>query len=60
MKHFAKVIGIKYTLRGGEHLSKDETCVIVANHQSSMDILGNLTGLNFFSVETNRFFCYQL
>lgn len=41
MKHIAKVIGMKYTLRGRENLSKDETYVIVANHQSCLDILGN-------------------
>lgn len=38
--HISKVIGIKWTLRGAEMLSKDRTCVIVANHQSSLDIQG--------------------
>ncbi|CRK90844.1 CLUMA_CG004534, isoform A [Clunio marinus] len=39
-KHISKVIGIKWTLRGAENLSKDRTCVFVANHQSSLDIQG--------------------
>lgn len=39
-KHMSKVIGIKWTLRGSENLSKDRTCVFVANHQSSLDVQG--------------------
>lgn len=38
--HISKVIGLTWTLRGIEHLSTDESCVIVANHQSSLDVLG--------------------
>ena len=40
--HISKVINLTWTLRGAEHLSKDQTCVIVANHQSSLDVLGKL------------------
>lgn len=36
----SKVIGIKWTLRGSENLSKDRTYIIVANHQSSLDVQG--------------------
>jgi len=40
LKHVSKVIGIKWTLRGSENLSKDRTYIIVANHQSSLDVQG--------------------
>lgn len=33
---------MKWELRGAEYLSKDESYVIVSNHQSSLDILGML------------------
>lgn len=39
--HISKAIGLTWTLRGVEHLGIDKPCVIVANHQSSLDILGN-------------------
>lgn len=35
-------MGIKWELRGADILSRDETFIIVANHQSSLDILGML------------------
>ncbi|XP_059616445.1 1-acyl-sn-glycerol-3-phosphate acyltransferase alpha [Phlebotomus argentipes] len=38
----SKIIGIKWTLRGEEYISQDKPYVIVANHQSSLDILGML------------------
>jgi len=41
MQPVSAVLGIKWTVSGClEKLSKDEACVIVANHQSSVDILG--------------------
>ncbi|XP_069696357.1 1-acyl-sn-glycerol-3-phosphate acyltransferase alpha-like isoform X2 [Periplaneta americana] len=40
LKHVTKVLGITWELRGGEHLAKDRGCVIAANHQSMLDILG--------------------
>lgn len=40
LKHVTKVLGITWELRGGEHLAADRGCVIVANHQSMLDILG--------------------
>ncbi|KAJ1520860.1 hypothetical protein ONE63_003947 [Megalurothrips usitatus] len=39
-KHISRLIGLRWTLRGGHHLEKQQACVIVANHQSSLDILG--------------------
>lgn len=36
------LIGLRWELRGKEHLEKDRACIIVANHQSSLDVLGNL------------------
>lgn len=36
------MIGIKWDLRGADILSRDESFIIVANHQSSLDILGML------------------
>lgn len=38
--HISTVLGLKWELRGKEHLEKDQACIIVANHQSSLDILG--------------------
>lgn len=35
-------MGIKWELRGAEILSQDKSFVIVANHQSSIDVLGML------------------
>ncbi|XP_012283694.1 1-acyl-sn-glycerol-3-phosphate acyltransferase alpha isoform X2 [Orussus abietinus] len=34
------LLGLHWELRGREHLEKEQACVIVANHQSSLDILG--------------------
>lgn len=38
--HISTILGLKFELRGKEHLEKDQACIIVANHQSSLDILG--------------------
>ncbi|XP_067006856.1 1-acyl-sn-glycerol-3-phosphate acyltransferase alpha [Anabrus simplex] len=38
--HISGLIGLKWELRGTEHIEKEQACVIVANHQSSLDILG--------------------
>ncbi|VEN44522.1 unnamed protein product [Callosobruchus maculatus] len=38
-KQISRVIGIKWILRGKEHLEKDQACIIISNHQSSIDIL---------------------
>lgn len=34
------LIGLRWELRGTEHLEKERACIIVSNHQSSLDILG--------------------
>ena len=34
------LLGIRWELRGREYLEKEQACIIVANHQSSLDILG--------------------
>ncbi|XP_033226916.1 1-acyl-sn-glycerol-3-phosphate acyltransferase alpha [Belonocnema kinseyi] len=39
-RHVNSLLGLRWELRGREHLEKEQACVIVANHQSSMDILG--------------------
>lgn len=39
-KHLSKILGIKWTLHGAEHLSQNKSLIIVANHQTSLDILG--------------------
>lgn len=39
-KPISSVLGIKWELRGADILSRDEAYIIVANHQSSLDILG--------------------
>ncbi|KAK0179785.1 hypothetical protein PV327_005503 [Microctonus hyperodae] len=38
----SNLIGLRWELRGREHLEKEQACIIVANHQSSLDILGML------------------
>lgn len=38
--HVSTLLGLRWELRGREHLEKDRACIIVANHQSSLDILG--------------------
>ncbi|XP_058446773.1 1-acyl-sn-glycerol-3-phosphate acyltransferase alpha-like [Malaya genurostris] len=39
-KRLSPLIGMKWELRGADILSRDEAYVIVANHQSSLDVLG--------------------
>ncbi|KAI4501182.1 hypothetical protein M0802_003555 [Mischocyttarus mexicanus] len=38
--HISFLLGLRWELRGREHLNQDVACVIVANHQSSLDLLG--------------------
>ncbi|XP_017887337.1 1-acyl-sn-glycerol-3-phosphate acyltransferase alpha isoform X2 [Ceratina calcarata] len=33
-------LGVRWELRGREHLEQERACIIVANHQSSLDIMG--------------------
>ncbi|XP_028139213.2 1-acyl-sn-glycerol-3-phosphate acyltransferase alpha [Diabrotica virgifera virgifera] len=34
------LLGIRWVLRGKENLEKDQACIVVSNHQSSLDIMG--------------------
>ncbi|CAG9856602.1 unnamed protein product [Phyllotreta striolata] len=34
------LVGLRWTLRGKEHLEKEQACIVIANHQSSLDVLG--------------------
>ncbi|KAF7275530.1 hypothetical protein GWI33_011626, partial [Rhynchophorus ferrugineus] len=36
-------LGIKWVLRNGERLEPQEPCIIVSNHQSSIDVLGQMS-----------------
>ncbi|OXU25070.1 hypothetical protein TSAR_000908 [Trichomalopsis sarcophagae] len=38
--HASSLLGIRWQIRGREHLEKERACIIVANHQSSLDVLG--------------------
>lgn len=38
--HTSSLLGIRWQIRGREHLEKERACIIVSNHQSSLDILG--------------------
>ncbi|XP_011506220.1 PREDICTED: 1-acyl-sn-glycerol-3-phosphate acyltransferase alpha [Ceratosolen solmsi marchali] len=38
--HTSNLLGLRWQIRGREHLEKERSYVIVANHQSSLDILG--------------------
>ncbi|CAF2719519.1 unnamed protein product [Rotaria sp. Silwood2] len=40
MNPIFNLLGIKYRIENGQVLDKDEPCVIVANHQSSIDFIG--------------------
>uniref|UniRef100_A0A0A9YMB9 1-acylglycerol-3-phosphate O-acyltransferase n=3 Tax=Lygus hesperus TaxID=30085 RepID=A0A0A9YMB9_LYGHE len=39
-RHISTLLRLRWELRGGEYLNKQQSFVIVANHQSSIDILG--------------------
>ncbi|XP_014279269.3 1-acyl-sn-glycerol-3-phosphate acyltransferase beta [Halyomorpha halys] len=40
IKKFTRILGIEWELRGGNVLNKDRGAIIVANHQSALDIMG--------------------
>lgn len=55
------LIGLRWELRGKEHLEKDQACIIVANHQSSLDVLGKYAkGNPQQTMETNRNLLYPV
>lgn len=39
-QHISMLIGIKWDIRGHEILAQDQACIVIANHQSSLDVLG--------------------
>jgi len=41
----SKLLGIKFELRGHENIVQDSGCVVLMNHQSALDILGESCGL---------------
>ncbi|XP_057325030.1 1-acyl-sn-glycerol-3-phosphate acyltransferase alpha [Microplitis mediator] len=38
--HVSSLLGLKWELRNRANLEKEQACIVVANHQSSLDILG--------------------
>lgn len=41
LKFTGTICGIKCTFRGQENVSTEKTCILVANHQSALDLIGN-------------------
>lgn len=39
-QYVSPLVGLRWELRGREHLESDSACIIVSNHQSSLDVLG--------------------
>jgi 1-acyl-sn-glycerol-3-phosphate acyltransferase len=42
LQYIAKSMGLKFTIKGKENLAKQRSAVVVANHQTSVDALGEL------------------
>lgn len=40
LKYLPRCLGARFHLRGMENISADKSAVIVANHQSMLDVLG--------------------
>jgi sulfatase maturation enzyme AslB (radical SAM superfamily) len=53
LQYIAKYIGIKFTIKGGKHLTEPKTSVVVVNHQSSLDALGGFENRMSASLKTN-------
>ena len=45
-RQLSKLLGIKFELRGHENIVQDSGCVVLMNHQSALDILGESCGLH--------------
>lgn len=43
LKFTGTICGIKCTFRGEENVSAEKTCILVANHQSALDLIGKLS-----------------
>lgn len=44
----AKIIGIHFHFRGKENIVKDSGCIVLINHQSSLDLCGNSNYWNYY------------
>ena len=44
MKYISKLYGIECEVKGRENLESEESYILVANHQSSIDCLGKVYG----------------
>lgn len=42
VRHVKYFLGLRYQVSGWEHLQTDGPYVIISNHQSSLDVLGEL------------------
>lgn len=46
----AKIIGINFHFRGKENIVKDSGCVVLINHQSSLDLCGKIFATDYYRV----------
>lgn len=46
------ILGIKFTVRGEKNLREQKSCVVVSNHQSSLDILGERSEKTLITITT--------
>jgi hypothetical protein len=44
-RQLSKLLGIKFEMRGHENIVQDSGCVVLMNHQSALDILGEFRGV---------------
>jgi 1-acyl-sn-glycerol-3-phosphate acyltransferase len=45
-RQLSKLLGIKFEVRGYENIVQDSGCIVLMNHQSALDILGELCCLS--------------
>lgn len=51
-----KLLGVEFELRGLENLDKQKGAVVLINHQSALDLIGNIASLANSVNLTNKFF----
>lgn len=51
------LLGLRWTIRNTDYLKKDQACIVVSNHQSSLDILGKFGGFSFLMETDIGCFC---
>jgi hypothetical protein len=49
-RQLSKLLGIKFELRGHENIVQDSGCVVLMNHQSALDVLGESCGSHVTSL----------